>query len=589
MADQETKSRDDVVSPVNDSDLESQDDKEEVFLLESDSEDDSDSERKPVDSVQVEKIERKMPGINPRIDQSLSDIVKKQKHVKRYENKNSAKFVTGLDITSKEARKKREDRAKRFGASSKDKSGEKEEEEEQEDISNVVLAPGSKIDGSPVRFEALHLIGVDDMSTQDIFSYFQSYDPSSIEWINDTSCNIVWMDPHSAARALLGMSKPREGYFKLGLKNLAQSRHLLEPEPVQEPEPRIELESEPMEEGGAGRRDEGMEGIQLGDEDLGPVDITHEEALRRGRDEILMRYATRDDVKESGAYKHSQYYIKYGNPNFGGMRGIITQSMKQKIRQGKYIPGQARKRRYEDDSDGERELEEEWPRKRRVPGRLERRLGERETGRQHRSPLQPPHSEDEAGRSSGDDDEEEEEEEEGANLEAEVRHALRDGNEGRHKVSRRMYADEIDDEIKKIRDTVEVQQATEQVMTDARERLRQTQGQGQERLSVKSRLGALVGHSITPAPSMENLKVILDVNDRLSDAWQSSGDEGGESYHEEVDYESDELDLGSDLRSRLSRRQPETSQFRPGFRDSDTTPAFLENLPSLQIEIREEL
>lgn len=75
MADEETKSRDDVVSPVNDSDLESQDDKEEVFLLESDSEDDSDSERKPVDSVQTEKIERKMPGINPRIDQSLSDIV----------------------------------------------------------------------------------------------------------------------------------------------------------------------------------------------------------------------------------------------------------------------------------------------------------------------------------------------------------------------------------------------------------------------------------------------------------------------------------------------------------------------------------
>lgn len=60
------------------------------------------------------------------------------------------------------------------------------------------------------------------------------------------------MDPHSAARALLGMSKPREGYFKLGLKNLAQSRHLIEPElePVQAPEPRIDLEAEPMEEGG---------------------------------------------------------------------------------------------------------------------------------------------------------------------------------------------------------------------------------------------------------------------------------------------------------------------------------------------------
>nr|XP_054749204.1 nuclear cap-binding protein subunit 3-like [Lytechinus pictus] len=425
------------------------------------------------------------------------------------------------------------------------------------------------------------------------------------------------------------MSKPREGYFKLGLKNLAQSRHLIQQEQVQAPQPSVDQDPEPMEEGGdeeedgvdlvsdletgekvrpaatriiptstsshsnyGSRRDEGMEGIQLGDEDLGPVDITHEEALRRGithhsTDQILMRYATRDDVKAQGAYKHSQYYVKYGNPNFGGMRGLITQSMKQKIRQGKYIPGQARKRRYEEDSDGERELEEEWPRKRRVPGRLERRLGERETGRQHRSPLQ--HSEDEAGRSSGD-DEEEEEQEEGVSLEAEVRHALRDRNDGRHKMSRRMYADEIEDEIKKIRDTVEVQQATEQVVTDARERLRQSQGQGQERLSVKSRLGALVGHSVTPAPSMENLQVILDVNDRVSEGWPSSGEEeeGSESFHEDVDYESDEIDLGNDLRSRLSRRKPETSQFRPGFRESDARPAFLENLPSLQIEIREE-
>ena len=26
------------------------------------------------------------------------------------------------------------------------------------------------------------------MSTQDVFNYFKDYDPSSIEWINDTSC-----------------------------------------------------------------------------------------------------------------------------------------------------------------------------------------------------------------------------------------------------------------------------------------------------------------------------------------------------------------------------------------------------------------
>lgn len=39
-----------------------------------------------------------------------------------------------------------------------------------------------------VRLEALHLSGVDDMSTQDIFGYFKEYPPAHIEWIDDASC-----------------------------------------------------------------------------------------------------------------------------------------------------------------------------------------------------------------------------------------------------------------------------------------------------------------------------------------------------------------------------------------------------------------
>ncbi|XP_072164517.1 uncharacterized protein [Diadema setosum] len=637
MADDQQNSLEKVASP-NPSEEEIDEEREEVLLLESDSEDDSDSERKP-----VEKERREIPVIDPRIDKSLSEIV--GENVKRYENKNSAKFVTGLDITSKEARRKREARAKRFGTASKSRSGEAEEEEEEEDISSVLLAQGSTIGGNRVRLEAINMTGVDDMSTQDIFSYFQSYDPSSIEWINDTSCNIVWLDPHSAARALLGMSKPREGYFRLGLKNLAQCRHLIDEDqdPLDKAETDGKLaaeqehsgegdqEPEPMEEGGDDEddtfdlvsdretgekvrpsqriiptttstsqshsnfgsrteREEGMEGVQLADEDLGPVDITHDQALRIGlphpsAQELLLRYATIDDRKERGAYRHSQYYIKYGNPNFGGMKGLISESMKKKIRQGKYVPGQARKRRYREDSDGEREEErEEWPRKRRVPGRMERRLGERETDKQQNSP---PHSNDEHGQDSG-----------GEDLVAEVRHALRERDAGRDKgkMSRRMYADEIEDEIKKIRQTSDVrpQQPTEQVVADARERLRQ----GRDRLSIKNRLGGGVAHSVTPAPSMENLKIILDVNERVSpDAWGSSGEEDAhETLVVEEDYEDedrlDDLDLmtgvGSDLRSRLNRRRPDTRP-RPGFGQSEQRPAFLENLPSLQIEIREEM
>lgn len=33
-----------------------------------------------------------------------------------------------------------------------------------------------------------------------------------------------------------------------------------------------------------------------------------------------------DDKKEPGAARRSRYYMKYGNPNYGGMKGILSNS-----------------------------------------------------------------------------------------------------------------------------------------------------------------------------------------------------------------------------------------------------------------------
>lgn len=33
-----------------------------------------------------------------------------------------------------------------------------------------------------------------------------------------------------------------------------------------------------------------------------------------------------DDKKELGAARRSRYYMKYGNPNYGGMKGILSNS-----------------------------------------------------------------------------------------------------------------------------------------------------------------------------------------------------------------------------------------------------------------------
>ena len=39
-----------------------------------------------------------------------------------------------------------------------------------------------------VRLNAVHVRGVNDMSTQCVFDYFAEFAPTSIEWVDDASC-----------------------------------------------------------------------------------------------------------------------------------------------------------------------------------------------------------------------------------------------------------------------------------------------------------------------------------------------------------------------------------------------------------------
>lgn len=50
---------------------------------------------------------------------------------------------------------------------------------------------------------ALHVHGVDTLSNDDVLQIFIEYGPDYVEWINDSSCNVVWKDAHGARRALL--------------------------------------------------------------------------------------------------------------------------------------------------------------------------------------------------------------------------------------------------------------------------------------------------------------------------------------------------------------------------------------------------
>lgn len=39
-----------------------------------------------------------------------------------------------------------------------------------------------------IRLNVIHMRGTKEMSTKDVFKYFEDYAPASIEWINDVSC-----------------------------------------------------------------------------------------------------------------------------------------------------------------------------------------------------------------------------------------------------------------------------------------------------------------------------------------------------------------------------------------------------------------
>jgi hypothetical protein len=60
----------------------------------------------------------------------------------------------------------------------------------------------------PRRLDTLHIFGTDTLSNDDVINYFKNegYGPSHIEWINDASCNVVFVDQFTAKRALLGIT-----------------------------------------------------------------------------------------------------------------------------------------------------------------------------------------------------------------------------------------------------------------------------------------------------------------------------------------------------------------------------------------------
>ncbi|KAI8393514.1 uncharacterized protein BYT42DRAFT_9579 [Radiomyces spectabilis] len=113
------------------------------------------------------------------------------------------------------------------------------------------------------RAEALFLYGLDDMSTKDIHAYCEGLNLKKIEWINDSSCNLVFTvesDAKAAAQALLETPLPADA--DLSHKELQKAK------PFQKDE--------------------------------------------RQFNNLQLRVSTDYDLKEKGARERSRYYLLHG-------------------------------------------------------------------------------------------------------------------------------------------------------------------------------------------------------------------------------------------------------------------------------------
>lgn len=245
----------------------------------------------------------------------------------RYENRGGT-FMTGIDIFSKEEKLKMEERAKRFGLTDKIKNN--LSNPEQDLYSSMGIVEDSE-NTKNIRLNVIHMRGTEEMSTKDVFKYFEDYAPASIEWINDVSCNVVWLDNLSAARAILGLSKRIIGLEK------QQTTKSLDGNPDEENNVTNDdsiIEMNEDNEITNTTKETGEDYISIKD-----INCPLPPGLwRKGIDypkskAILLRFATRADKKQPNAEKMSEYYKKYGNPNFGGIKGILTESRKRMYKQ----------------------------------------------------------------------------------------------------------------------------------------------------------------------------------------------------------------------------------------------------------------
>lgn len=162
----------------------------------------------------------------------------------------------------------------------------------------------------------LHLFGTDELSTAEIFEYFKDFKPVAVEWINDSACNVLFESFNYAANALLGMS------IEWNREDCDESN----------------LSKETIIKGDSEHKNPKIISLKSQSrKTLKPPmfpDVKWRQGVKSVKGyQIYMRYMlVCHDHKKKGAESRSEYYRKYGNPNYGNLKGLISLSRRERMK-----------------------------------------------------------------------------------------------------------------------------------------------------------------------------------------------------------------------------------------------------------------
>lgn len=245
-------------------------------------------------------------------------------------------FTTGINIFDKKEQEKLQERAKRF-ALKPDEINSFTDQDLQDLYDSLGINPTNE---SEVKFETVHVHGFDEMSAEDIIDYFASYAPEGIEWIDENSCNIVWLDNLSAARGLHFKSKAVKGMPAREPKEIFPKEFLDEvEEPDQETGQSILIKNKNREVELQNEIGEVLMPVKKSypknSVDISEISIPIPPGYwRLGSSHLktkclLMRYGFITDKLPFKSEKCSKYYKKLVNP---GQRNVISESKKKELR-----------------------------------------------------------------------------------------------------------------------------------------------------------------------------------------------------------------------------------------------------------------